>query len=208
MAKPKIALYLGDLTPEQKAAQAHTINNLMANHVTEFPTPKPALTAYNAAANNVDARLSTISIMEQNLETERTLLADDVATLDDLTTQLAAYVENQAAGDGAIMELAGFQLANSPTPIGQLPPPQDLRGQTASIDGTVNLRWKAVRGTKSYFVECATNPNGPWNQIDVTSRASATATGLTSGTKYWFRVRAFGTAGFSGWSDPAQKMAA
>ena len=79
MAKPKIALYLGDLTPEQKTAQAHTINNLMANHVTEFPTPKPALTAYNTAASNVDARLATISIMEQNLETERSLLREDVA---------------------------------------------------------------------------------------------------------------------------------
>lgn len=208
MAKPKIALHLSDLTPDQKAAQAHTINNLMANHVTEFPTPNPTLTAYNTAASNVDARLATISIMEQNLETERTMLADDVAKLDDLTTQMASYVENQAAGDAAVMELAGFQLASTPTPIGQLPPPQDLRGQTASVDGTVTLRWKSVRGTKSYFVECATNPNGPWNQIDVTSRASATATGLTSGTKYWFRVRAFGTAGFSGWSDPAQKMAA
>ncbi len=208
MPKAKIALYLSELTPEEKVNQAHTINNLMANHVAEFPTPKPTLTAYNGAANNVGARLATISIMEQNLETERTLLADDVAKLDDLTTQLASYVENVAAGDAAVMELAGFKLANPPTPIGQLPPPQDLRGQTASIDGVVNLRWKRVRGTKSYFVECATNPNGPWNQIDVTSRASATATGLTSGTKYWFRVRAFGTAGFSGWSDPAQKMAA
>lgn len=208
MAKPKIALYLSELTPEQKAAQAHTINNLMANHVTEFPAPKPTLTAYNGAANNVDARLATISIMEQNLETERTLLTDDVATLDNLTTQLASYVENQAAGDGAIMELAGFKLANPPVPIGQLPPPQDLRAQTASVDGDIKLRWKAVRGTKSYFVECATNPSGPWNQIDVTSRASATATGLVAGTKYWFRVRAFGTAGFSGWSNPAQKMAA
>jgi hypothetical protein len=38
--------------------------------------------------------------------------------------------------------------------------------------------------------------------------ANCLVTGLTSGKKYWFRVRAVGTAGFSGWSDPAVKMAA
>ena len=98
-------------------------------------------------------------------------------------------------------------MAPTLAPIGQPAPPQDLRSQTADIDGTVKLKWKRVRGTKSFFVECATSGSGPCNQIKVTSRASATAAGLTSGTKYWFRVRAFGTAGFSGWSEPTQKMA-
>lgn len=208
MPKPKIALYLGDYTPEQKAAQAHTINGLMAAHTTEFASPNPTLQVFNGAATSVEARLATIATMEQNLETERSLLRDDVARLDDLTAQLAAYVENVANGDGAVMQLAGFQLANPPVPIGPLPPPQELRAQTADIDGTVSLKWKRVHGAKSYFVESAVNPAGPWNQIEVTSRVSATATGLTSGTKYWFRVRAFGTAGFSGWSEPTQKMAA
>ena len=208
MAKPKIALRLGDQTPEEKASNAHTINGLMANHVLDFPTPNPALTVYNTAASNVDSRLATLATMEQNLETERTLLAADVVKLDALTTQLADYVENIANGNGATMQLAGFQLANPPVPIGPLPPPQDLRGSTADIDGNVLLRWKKVHGASSYFVECATNANGPWNQIEVTTRASTTAVGLISGTKYWFRVRALGTSGYSGWSDPAQKMAA
>ncbi len=35
-----------------------------------------------------------------------------------------------------------------------------------------------------------------------------TETGLTSGTKYWIRVRAVGASGFGPWSDPAVKMAA
>jgi len=208
MGKAKIALRLNELTPEQKAAHAHVINGLMANHVLVFATPNPPLTAYNTAALNVDSRLSTIAVMEQNLETERSLLRESVTTLDELTVQLADYVENVANGNGATMQLAGFQLANPPAPIGQLAPPQYLRGLTADIDGTVKLRWKGVRGARSYFVECAANSNGPWNQIEVTTRVGTTAVGLTSGTKCWFRVRAIGTAGFSGWSDPAQKMAA
>ena len=97
--------------------------------------------------------------MEQNLETERSLLRESVVSLDDLTVQLAVYVENVANGNGATMQLAGFQLANPPVPIGQLPPPQNLRGSTADIDGNVMLKWNSVHGAKSYFVECAANSN-------------------------------------------------
>ena len=63
-------------------------------------------------------------------------------------------------------------------------------------------------GGCSYVVECATNPNGPWTQVAVTTRANYTATGLASGTKYWFHVRAAGAAGPGPWSELVVKMAA
>jgi len=37
--------------------------------------------------------------------------------------------------------------------------------------------------------------------------SSATVPGLTSGTRYWFRVAGVGTAGQGAWSDPATKVA-
>ena len=54
MAKAKIALRLNEQTPEQKVANALTVNGLMASNVLVFVTPNPALTAYNTAALNVD----------------------------------------------------------------------------------------------------------------------------------------------------------
>ena len=39
------------------------------------------------------------------------------------------------------------------------------------------------------------------------TKSKATVTGLTSGTKYWFRVRAIGATGPGPWSDPATKIA-
>ena len=128
--------------------------------------------------------------------------------LDALLIQEAAYVENIANGEASIILLSGFPLAQEPTPIGQLPPPQNLLGTATDIEGTVKLKWNLVHGSKSYIVECATNPNGPWNQVTVTTRVSCVAANLTPGTKYWFRVRAVGAAGLSGWSDPAAKLAA
>ena len=89
-----------------------------------------------------------------------------------------------------------------------LRPPQNLLGIATDIEGQTKLKWNLVRGAKSYIVECATSPDGPWVQVTVTTRISCLATNLTPGTKYWFRVRAVGAAGLSGWSDPAAKLAA
>jgi hypothetical protein len=39
------------------------------------------------------------------------------------------------------------------------------------------------------------------------TKSKATVTGLTSGTRYWFRVAAIGSAGQGPWSDPATAIA-
>jgi len=208
MGKPKIALGLTDLTPAQTVSFATGVHGGVASHVTTFVAPVPALTVLNTLISNLDSRLGAIAMMESNLEAEKTVARENKAAVDDALTQLATYVETTANGDAATIQLSGFNLANEPTPIGPLPPPANLRGSTADTEGNVNLRWNRVKGARSYVVECATNPTGLWTQVDVTTRVSTIATGLVSGAKCWFRVRAVGAAGFSGWSDPAQKMAA
>ncbi len=208
MAKPKIALRLGELTPAEKVNFATGVHGGIATHDTTFVTPVPALTVLNTALSNLDSRLTAIAMMESNLEAERTLVRENETTLVDALTQLANYVETTANGDASVIQLSGFDLANEPTPIGPLPPPENLLGSTADIEGNVDLKWKRVKGAKSYIVECATDPSGVWLQSGVTTRTTLVCAGLVSGTKYWFRVRAVGAAGLSGWSDPAQKMAA
>jgi chitodextrinase len=46
-----------------------------------------------------------------------------------------------------------------------------------------------------------------WTHDSTSTKSSATVDGLTSGTRYWFRVSAIGPRGQSGWSDPATKIA-
>ncbi len=46
-----------------------------------------------------------------------------------------------------------------------------------------------------------------WKQVKIVSHSSFTATSLTPGDTYVFRVKAIGAAGGSDWSDEAVKMA-
>ena len=204
----KITLGLSELSPEQKVTFTEERITSLTNNVATFPAPNPPVLALTTAKNNLDTRLKAIAQQESLLDAERAYAATEEAALDALLQQEASYVENIANGEVSIILLSGFPLAQEPAPIGQLSPPQNLLGLATDIEGQTKLKWNSVHGAKSYIVECATNPNGPWVPVTVTTRISCLATNLTPGTKYWFRVRAVGAAGLSGWSDPAAKLAA
>jgi len=126
-----------------------------------------------------------------------------------LLLQEAAYVQNITAGDKTKIESSGFSVGNPPAPIGPLPTPVELEIDSNTNPGTLALRWKGVRGADSYTVERALDTTTPLNWVVVASvtKPKALAEGLTSGSRYWFRVAAIGAAGTSLWTDPISKFA-
>ncbi|MBI3418000.1 MAG: fibronectin type III domain-containing protein [Verrucomicrobia bacterium] len=173
-----------------------------------FPAPNPPLGDLATLRTNIIAKTNAIDSMKVTLDTEiaeRDLL---IQQLDDGLVQEAAYVQTVSGGKTEIILSAGMEVANTPAPIGPLAPPQNIQAFTSDNEGQVETKWDKVIGGSSYVVECATNPNGPWTQVVVATRANYTATGLVSGTKYWFHVRAVGAAGPGPWSEPVVKMAA
>ena len=117
-------------------------------------------------------------------------------------------IETNCFATVATLISSGMEVATVSTPVGPLAAPQGLQATTSASEGQVETKCDAVFGASSYVFECATNPNGPWTPVEVTSRASTVATELTSGTKYWFHMRAGGAAGPDPWSEPVVKMAA
>jgi hypothetical protein len=78
--------------------------------------------------------------------------------------------------------------------------------------GEIGLSCQAVPKTKSDIIEMRQHSDtavpGPWTQAKISGRSSATLTGLTSGTKYAFRIRALGPNDLeSPWSDEVICMA-
>jgi hypothetical protein len=66
-----------------------------------------------------------------------------------------------------------------------------------AANAQVSLAWNASSGATSYYVKRSTTSGGPYTQIATPSTASYTDTGLTNGTKYFYVVSAYNSAGQS-----------
>jgi fibronectin type 3 domain-containing protein len=71
-------------------------------------------------------------------------------------------------------------------------------GVTAAAgNAQVTLNWTASSGATGYYVKRSTTRGGPYTQISTQATASDTDTGLTNGTKYFYVVSAYNSAGQS-----------
>ncbi|GAB6393384.1 MAG: fibronectin type III domain-containing protein [Treponematales bacterium] len=67
-------------------------------------------------------------------------------------------------------------------------------GVTAQVISTseIRLTWNAVTtGAERYYLYTAANSSGPWTELAYVSATSYTHSGLTSGTTYYYKVRAY-----------------
>lgn len=87
--------------------------------------------------------------------------------------------------------------------------PEPLTAETGNHDGEINLSWATVRGARSYVVEHCLDgaADAVWTHAGVTPRPSLYIEGLSSGTRYRFRVAAITLGGQSPWSNHAVKTA-
>ena len=82
---------------------------------------------------------------------------------------------------------------------------------TATVASTTSiaLSWTAISNAASYQLQRATN-SGFTTGLNTSSQSgtSVTASGLTTGTTYYFRIAAIGSSGQGGWSNTASAVPA
>ena len=174
-----------------------------------FTTPLPALTAITTAALALETAYNAAQTSRQTAKSLTTVQDQKSAALDLLLSQEANYVENTSGGDTGKIESSGFSVKSPATPIGPLTAPVSLTVKPSESAGTADLKWSSVRGSNSYTIQRATDPNvdTSWIQADVATKTKATVNTMVSGTKYWFRVAGVGAAGQGPWSDPVPTIA-
>lgn len=204
----KVKLNIRNLAPTELIAKARQIAIALTNNPT-FPNSQAIVALITGAADELEAAYTDAQTTRQLAVTKTSIQHDKTDLLVGILRQAAAYIESVAGDDESKLLSAGVGIKTT-TPAassGDTPAPINLHATAGDHEGEIDLAWDRVQGAKSYVLERSPDSPTLWAQEAIVTRSSATVSGLSSGTHYWFRVSAVSSAGQSGWSDPAVRMA-
>jgi fibronectin type 3 domain-containing protein len=101
---------------------------------------------------------------------------------------------------------AGYTGKPGTDPAGTTIPAVPKGLAAAPGNARVTLDWTVSSNATGYYVERATTSGGPFTQISTQAGANYTDTGLTNGTKYYYVVSAYNSAGQSANSADVSAM--
>jgi hypothetical protein len=161
-----------------------------------FPELSPAREAFDPAAQAFADKLGQIVTAETELQTLRSERDALRVTVESNLNARAGNVEEKSKGDESVMISAGFMLRSAPTIISSLPAPDQVSATMGDAPGEIDVSCHRVARARTYVVEMRehsdTEVPGAWSQVKLSSRSSVTITGLTSGKRYAFRIKAIG----------------
>jgi hypothetical protein len=202
MNKPK--LDLNKMTPAQLVSFANSVGGALVANETTFPdAPIAGADLQDLATALQDARQATMSA-RTDLRVKMSEQAVALKTVANALRRTSSYVENVAAGSDATIRLAGLNVRKPSARVGQLPAPRGLKARPETSPGVAVLTWEKVPSARSYLVQYAAGGLMPteWPQAALITRTRYVFQGLTSATRWWFRVASVGAAGNSIWTDP------
>lgn len=203
----KVKLDFSHLTLAEKVVRAQQIVASITNNST-FQTPHPPLAQITATIEAVQTIMVAVQSLRQAARAKTAEQNELEATLNKLMSQLAAYIESITGGDEKLILQSGFSV-RAAAAAGDIDAPTGLSATEGDHDGEIDLHWDRVSRARSYVIERSADPptDSSWTHEKVVTGSSATISGLTRGTKYWFRVAAVGPDGQSGWSNLTTKIA-
>ena len=204
----KALLNFSNVLPEQLLNQGYAVlkgltgNSNFTNIPIDLALFKAALDAYSIAiADARDGGKKAIALRDR--------LGEDVIRM---LRALATYVEVNCKEDMNTFLSSGFQPRSSTrTPAQPLDQPV-LLGIDQGATGELLASIKPVRKAKAYDLRFGPVGSGgaapaSWSMKTVAqAKQPVSIEGLTPGTTYAIQVRAYGTLGYTEWSDSATRM--
>jgi hypothetical protein len=122
---------------------------------------------------------------------------------------LGHYVEENCDNDPATFLTSGFELASTTRVPSQPLPPTVVRKITQGKSGTLWIKMQAVPKARKYELrhgEKGTDVGGRKIEIYSSARSLVAINDLMPGKIYEFQVRAYGTLGYTPWSNTMSRM--
>lgn len=205
----KVKLNIRGLGVTELVAKArHIAVSLTGNP--KFTNSQAIVTQINAAADAAETGHADAQTARQISLTKTNIARDLAEALEGVLRQAAGYIESVAGDDESTILSAGVNIRTPPPAhsTGHTIAPTGLSASPGDHEGEIHLTWDRVENARSYAIERSPDPltATSWAHEAVSAKTSATISGLSSGTRYWFRVAAVTSAGQSGWSNPVIEM--
>jgi hypothetical protein len=204
----RLKLNLRDLSIPEKVAKALQIVEAL-NGNADFPNPSPPLATVRTIINELNTAFKEALEARQVSKTKTSAQNNKEDIFDQTMSQIGSYIESVAGQDEQKLLSAGVGAATPATRSSDTPEvPANLSATAGDLEGEIDLTWDKMARARSYKIEMTLDPHaGQWTNVDVSAVSKHTVKGLTSGTRYWFRVASVGLGGQSGWSESAMRMA-
>jgi len=186
-------------TPTKQIAKARAIAQSLVDNIAVYATPSPTVIVILKAATDFEKTYNDSRGKDKNLmdifKAQKKLFTGTM-------NQVLSYVQQTSGGDPLNIEKAGMDFKKPPTPPQPLGKIKGLSGSQGRLSGETDLKWKPLKGRKSYFSE--KSPDGiTWADAkSPCTAAKVTVTGLVPESYSWFRVVGINQFGIGEWSDP------
>lgn len=173
-----------------------------------WPAGAPSAGSVTTAANAIGASITAIDGFVNSAAARRQQRDTEVATGQDIMKTIDGFTTGLYGADGA--QKGNFGLAPIVQPGGPLGAPAkitDLRLSDGQLPASLFCDCESIDGS-SYEWEWYSDAGLTMRVGNVTTTPSElTINGLTTGTRYWVRVRAIRGGQFGQWSDADSRVA-
>ena len=175
-----------------------------------MPPASPLIVLLQSANTDLEAKHAAVMEARQGLNEAHSGMRQSADTQRTAFNNLAGLVQTDSNGDATYIMSCGYGVRSNGTPAPSVEdPPLDLRTKVNGIPGRVLFSWSAPVGARYYEAQSTTDLAGETGWVtagEMPSRTNIDFEGLTSGTRYAFRVRAWGNGLPGPWSSPVQQM--
>jgi hypothetical protein len=175
-----------------------------------MPPAAPLIVALQSANTDLEAKQAAVLEARQGLNMAHSAMNASADTQRTAFNNLAGLVQTDSDGNATYIMSCGFGVRSNGTPTPPVEdPPLDLRTKVNGTPGKVLFSWSAPVGARYYEAQSTTELSGESGWVTAGQMPTKTKIdfeGLTSGTRYAFRVRAWGNGMPGPWSSPVQQM--
>lgn len=175
-----------------------------------MPPTAPLIVALQAANTDLETKQAAAVEKRHELNESYSALRDSQTTQRTAYNNLGGLVQTDSDGGATYILSCGYGVRSNGTPAPPVEdPPNSLRTQVNGTPGKVVLSWRPPIGARSFEAQSTTDLSGESGWVSapqMPTKSKIDFEGLTSGTRYAFRVRAWGNGMPGPWSTPVQQM--